>query len=76
LTIASAVEEQTATTQEINRTLSDAAGGASNIASNINGVSDAARRTTDTVVNTRHAADEVTTTATRLQTVVSRFQYQ
>jgi methyl-accepting chemotaxis protein len=39
-------------------------------------VSEAARRTTDTVVNTRQAADEVTTTATRLKTVVSRFQYQ
>jgi methyl-accepting chemotaxis protein len=75
MTIASAVEEQTATTQEINRTLSDAADGATNIASNINGVSDATRRTTDTVVNTRRAADEVTTTATRLQTVVSRFRY-
>jgi methyl-accepting chemotaxis protein len=76
MTIASAVEEQTATTQEINRTLSDAAGGAGNIASSINGVSDAARRTTDTVINTRQAADEVTTTASRLQTVVSRFQYR
>jgi methyl-accepting chemotaxis protein len=75
MTIASAVEEQTATTQEINRTLSGAAEGASNIASNINGVSDATRRTTETVTNTRRAADEVTTTATRLQTVVSRFQY-
>jgi methyl-accepting chemotaxis protein len=74
-TIASAVEEQTATTQEMNRTLSDAAGGAGNIADTINGVSAAARRTSDSVGETRQAATELADTAVQLQTLVSRFRY-
>jgi methyl-accepting chemotaxis protein len=75
LTIASAVEEQTATTAEMNRTLSEAASGAGDIAATIGGVSDAARRTTDSVGETRHAADELAVTAGQLQAVVSRFRY-
>jgi methyl-accepting chemotaxis protein len=75
LTIASAVEEQTATTQEMNRTLSDAATGAGDIAATIGAVSDATRRTTGTVGDTRRAADELTATATQLQALVSRFSY-
>jgi methyl-accepting chemotaxis protein len=75
LTIASAVEEQTATTHEMNRTLSEAASGAGDIATTISGVSDATRRTTDSVNQTRHAADELTVTAGQLQTLVSRFRY-
>jgi methyl-accepting chemotaxis protein len=75
LTIASAVEEQTATTQEMNRTLSGAAAGAGDIAATINGVSEAAQRTTDTVGETRRAADELATTAAQLQTLVARFRY-
>jgi methyl-accepting chemotaxis protein len=75
LTIASAVEEQTATTQEMNRTLSDAASGAGNIAVTIGGMTEATRRTTDTVSATRQAADELATTAGQLQTLVSRFRY-
>ncbi|MFC7528255.1 methyl-accepting chemotaxis protein [Actinoplanes sp. GCM10030250] len=75
LTIASAVEEQTATTQEMNRTLTEAASGAGDIAATITSVSDATRRTTDTVGDTRHAAEDLTTTAAQLHTVVSRFRY-
>ncbi|AGZ40933.1 methyl-accepting chemotaxis protein [Actinoplanes friuliensis] len=75
LTIASAVEEQTATTQEMNRTLSDAAAGASDIAVTITGMSDATRRTTDTVSATRHAAGELAVTAGQLKTLVSRFHF-
>ena len=75
LTIASAVEEQTATTQEMNRTLSDAAASAGNIAVTITGMSDATRRTTDTVSATRNAAGELAATAGQLQTLVSRFRY-
>ncbi|MDI6099300.1 methyl-accepting chemotaxis protein [Actinoplanes sp. NEAU-A12] len=75
LTIASAVEEQTATTQEMNRTLSEAANGAGDIATTIGGVSDATRRTTDSVSQTRNAADELAVTAGQLQTLVSRFRY-
>ena len=75
LTIASAVEEQTATTQEMNRTLSDAAAGAGDIAATIGGVSEATRRTTDSVGHTRNAADELAVTATQLQALVARFRY-
>ncbi|WP_229072863.1 methyl-accepting chemotaxis protein [Actinoplanes sp. DH11] len=75
LTIASAVEEQTATTQEMNRTLSEAASSAGDIAATITTVSDATRRTTDTVGETRTAADDLTVTAAQLQSVVSRFRY-
>ncbi|WP_436529637.1 methyl-accepting chemotaxis protein [Actinoplanes sp. HUAS TT8] len=75
LTIASAVEEQTATTNEMNRTLTEAAGGAGDIAATITSVSNATRRTTDTVGDTRRAADELTTTSAQLQSVVSRFRY-
>ncbi|WIM94061.1 methyl-accepting chemotaxis protein [Actinoplanes oblitus] len=75
LTIASAVEEQTATTQEMNRTLTEAAGGAGNIAATITGVSAATQRTTETMGDTRRAADELTVTAGQLQSLVSRFRY-
>jgi methyl-accepting chemotaxis protein len=75
LTIASAVEEQTATTQEMNRTLSEAADGAGNIAATISGVSDATRRTTDTIGDTRRAADELAGMSAQLQALVSRFRY-
>ncbi|MFI7542880.1 methyl-accepting chemotaxis protein [Actinoplanes sp. NPDC049599] len=75
VTIASAVEEQTATTQEMNRTLSEAADGAGNIAATITGVSEATRRTTDTIDETRHAAGELATMSRQLQDLVSRFRY-
>ncbi|MFG1928892.1 methyl-accepting chemotaxis protein [Cryptosporangium sp. NPDC048952] len=75
LTIASAVEEQTATTQEMNRTLLEAAGGAGNIAATIAGVSDATKRTTDTVGETRRAAGELASMSAELQDLVARFTY-
>jgi methyl-accepting chemotaxis protein len=75
LAIASAVEEQTATTQEMNRTLSEAAAGAGNIAATIGTVSDATRRTSGAVGNTRQAADELALTAGQLQSLVARFRY-
>ncbi|WP_030442059.1 methyl-accepting chemotaxis protein [Actinoplanes subtropicus] len=75
LAIASAVEEQTATTQEMNRTLSEAAAGAGNIAQTIGTVSDATRRTSGAVGDTRAAADELAVTAHQLQSLVARFRY-
>ncbi|MBO3737922.1 methyl-accepting chemotaxis protein [Actinoplanes sp. NEAU-H7] len=75
LAIASAVEEQTATTQEMNRTLTEAASGAGDIAETIGTVSAATRRTTDTVGETQTAAEDLTATASQLQAVVSRFRY-
>ncbi|WP_432828029.1 methyl-accepting chemotaxis protein [Dactylosporangium sp. CA-092794] len=75
LTIASAVEEQAATTDEMSRSLSRAAGGAGAIAATIADVSEATRRTASTVGDTRDAAGELEGMSTRLQTLVSRFRY-
>ena len=75
LTVASSIEEQTTTTQQMNRTLSEAVAGASDIAVTITHISDATRPTTDTVSATRHAASELATTASQLQNLVSRFHY-
>ncbi len=52
-TIASAVEEQTATTGEITRNVGEAAKGSGEIAQNINGVAQAARGTTEGASNTK-----------------------
>jgi len=74
-TIASAVEEQTATTSEIGRNLSQAAQGTTNIAQNITGVAEGA------ALNTRAAASAAATTATisgvvdTLKEAVGRFRY-
>ena len=57
-TIASAVEEQTATTNEIGRNVAEAAKGTTEIASNITGVAQAAKSTTEVAANTeKNAAD-------------------
>ncbi len=73
-TIASAVEEQTATTGEISRNISEAALGSSEIAENITGVAQAARGTTEGASNTKDAADELSRIALELQKLVSEFK--
>ncbi len=74
-TIASAVEEQTATTGEISRNVSEAAQGSSEIARNITGVAQAARSTTEGASNTKGSADELSKIALNLQKLVSQFKY-
>jgi methyl-accepting chemotaxis protein len=74
-TIASAVEEQTATTGEISRNVSEAAQGSNEIARNITGVAQAARGTTEGASNTRVSADELSKLALNLQKLVSQFKY-
>jgi methyl-accepting chemotaxis protein len=74
-TIASAVEEQTATTGEISRNVGEAAQGSSEIAHNITGVAQAARSTTEGASNTRKSADELSRIAHDLQKLVSQFKY-
>jgi methyl-accepting chemotaxis protein len=74
-TIASAVEEQTATTGEISRNVSEAARGSSEIAQNITGVAQAARSTTEGAGNTKTSADELSRMALDLQKLVSQFKY-
>jgi methyl-accepting chemotaxis protein len=74
-TIASAVEEQTATTSEMSRSVNEAAAGSGQIAENISGVSTAAEATTQALTQTRTAVDELSRMAADLRTSVGRFQY-
>lgn len=75
LTIASAVEEQTATTSEMSRSVTEAASGSTQIAENITGVSAAADSTTQALTQTRTAVDELSRMAADLRTTVGRFTY-
>ncbi len=74
-TIASAVEEQTATTNEMARSATEAAAGTGQIAENIGGVSTAAESTTQALGQTRIAVDELSRMAADLRTTVARFTY-
>jgi methyl-accepting chemotaxis protein len=73
-TIASAVEEQTATTNEMTRNIAEAAKGTSEIAQNIVGVATAAKSTTGGASDTSKAATELSRMASELQTEVSKFK--
>ena len=73
-TIASAVEEQTATANEIARNVAEAARGSAHIASSIGSVSHAAARTTASAATARAAAAELVALASNLQNVVSQFR--
>jgi methyl-accepting chemotaxis protein len=73
-TIASAVEEQTATTSEIARSVSEAAEGSMSIAENIHGVTEAAQQVTAGATQTSTTAAELATTAADLRTTVAAFQ--
>jgi len=75
-TIASAVEEQSATTTEIGRNLAEAAKGAIDITKNISGVAEAARSTTGGAVDTQKSAHALERLAAELQELVSQFKYE
>lgn len=70
-TIASAVEEQTATTNEISRSVAEAAQGTNEIASNIVDVARAARETTVGAGKTLKSAQALAQTAAELQKLVT-----
>jgi methyl-accepting chemotaxis protein len=72
--IASAVEEQAATTGEMGRSVSTAASSSANIASNIGTVSEAAQSTTEGAANTQTAASDLAKIASELQGLVSKFK--
>ncbi|HWW85800.1 MAG TPA: methyl-accepting chemotaxis protein [Vicinamibacterales bacterium] len=74
-TIASAVEEQTATTREIARNVSEAALGESHVTENISSVAQAATMTSGGAKTTQRAADELAGMAAELQKIVSLFKY-
>ncbi|MET8153293.1 methyl-accepting chemotaxis protein [Actinoplanes sp. NPDC049668] len=73
-TIASAVEEQTATTNEMNRSVGDAAAASEQIAVNIGSVADAARNTTASVDESRRASGELDELSRSLQALVAGFR--
>jgi methyl-accepting chemotaxis protein len=74
-TIASAVEEQTATTAEMNRSVAEAAQGTNEIAENITGVAEAARLTSEGVTQTQQATTELARMSAELTALVSDFRY-
>ena len=71
-TIASAVEEQTATTNEISRNVSEAARGSNEIAENISSVAQAAASTTEGAASSQVAAESLAKTAVDLQSLVGK----
>ncbi len=71
--IASAVEEQAATANEIGKAVSSAANGSSEIASNLASVSQVSRDTTLGASNSQKAASNLRQMSAQLQTLVSRF---
>jgi methyl-accepting chemotaxis protein len=73
LTIASAVEEQTATTNEMARNVAEASTGSGEIALNISTVATAAETTTHAVSQTLSAIAELARMSQDLRTEVSRF---
>jgi methyl-accepting chemotaxis protein len=72
-TIASAVEEQTTTTNEIGRNIAEAAQGANEIARNVSIVAQAAHNTAEGATGTQDAARSFTEIAGQLKTLVDRF---
>lgn len=72
-TIASAVEQQTATTNEIARSVTEAAAGANGIAEDVTQVASAADDTRQGAQNTLQSATDLAGMATELKDLVGRF---
>jgi len=73
--IASAVEEQTATTSEMARSATDAASASGEIAATIEDVSSAATVTTESLAQTRAVVEGLASRAVSLRGAVGRFTY-
>jgi len=73
-TIATAVEEQSATTNEMTRNVADAAQGAAEISNNIEGMSKAARSTSSSAEESQKAANELAEMATQLRGLMGQFK--
>ncbi len=74
-TIASGVEEQTATTAEIARSVTEAANGSSEIAERIAGIATAVQQTAIASSASHKGADELSATVAELNRIVGRFTY-
>jgi methyl-accepting chemotaxis protein len=75
LTIASAVEEQTATTNEMSRSVTEAATGSGEIAASITGVAESATESSEVVDRMSGAVDELARMSADLRGRVARFTY-
>jgi methyl-accepting chemotaxis protein len=73
-TIATAVEEQSATTNEMTRNVADAAKGAGEISHNIEGVAQAAQGTSNSAQESQKAANELAQMAEQLRGLVGQFK--
>ena len=73
-TIASAVEEQTGTTNEISRNVSETARGSTDIAANIGGVASSAQATQDCAAIAESSSAELSKVAMSLTGVVGQFK--
>ena len=73
-TIATAVEEQSATSSEMSRNISEAAKGAGEVAQNIQGVAQAAQSTSQGATDSQKAAKSLAEMATQLRELVGRFK--
>jgi len=75
-TIATAVEEQNATTNEMARNVSEAARGSSEITKNISGVAQAAQSTAHGAGDSSKAASSLAEMSTRLRELVAQFRLE
>ncbi|RHA44616.1 methyl-accepting chemotaxis protein, partial [Cellulomonas rhizosphaerae] len=75
LTIASAVEEQTATTNEMSRGVAEAAAGSGEIATNITGVATATATSSDVIGQMGASVSELARMSADLRTRVAAFTY-
>src|SRR5690606_7554854 len=75
LSIASAVEQQSATTNEMSRGVTEAATGSGEIAVNIGSVADVTRGANETVTQLTTAADELARLSANLQTRLAQFSF-
>jgi methyl-accepting chemotaxis protein len=72
--IATAVEEQSATTSEMSRNVNEAAHGASTISDNIQGVASAAQNTSTSVGEAQTATEHLSRMASQLHDLVGQFK--
>ncbi|WP_246013265.1 methyl-accepting chemotaxis protein, partial [Cellulomonas biazotea] len=75
LTIASAIEEQTATTNEMARGVTDAATGSGEIATNITGVATSAATSSDVLTQMGGSVEELARMSADLRARVAAFTY-
>jgi methyl-accepting chemotaxis protein len=73
-TIATAVEEQNATTNEMSRNVSEAAQGSGEITANVAGVAEAAQGTTRGATDTQKASQQLVETSAELRRLVEQFK--